>query len=198
VTVAFLSRLSLPTAPLQLPEGVRRAAVAMVFGPEEELLFIRRAERAGDLWSGHIAFPGGREEQGDASLLHTAIREAREEVGLDLVDAHCLGTLPPQASPRNAGAQQVNVIPWVFQLDQWPSFHPNHEVSAVLRVPLATLVARAGRDEFPYDWLGSIYQLPCVNLPEGRLWGMTLRMVDDLLEHIEGAPTGEPWRPDGE
>jgi 8-oxo-dGTP pyrophosphatase MutT (NUDIX family) len=197
VTVSFLSRLSLPGAPAQLPEGVRRAAVALIFGPDEELLFIRRATRTGDLWSGHIAFPGGREEVADASLQHTAIREVREELGVDLRGATCLGALPPQASPRNAGPQQVNVIPFVFRLDEWPALAPNHEVAAVIRIRLASLVAREARGEFPYDWLGEIYELPCVNLPDGRLWGMTLRMVDDLLEHIEGAPTGEPWRPDG-
>jgi 8-oxo-dGTP pyrophosphatase MutT (NUDIX family) len=197
VTPPFLPRLNLPVREAQLPDGVRRAAVALVFGPEEDLLFIRRAERKGDLWSGHIAFPGGREDADDSSLRATAVREVREELGLDLQDARCLGALPPQASPRNAGPQQVNVIPWVFQLSRWPALAPNHEVAAVLRVPLATLVARESRAEFPYDWLGAVYDLPCVNLPEGRLWGMTLRMVDDLLEHLEGTPTGQPWRPNG-
>src|SRR4051812_3842337 len=58
--------------------AIRRAAVAAILrdaaeGPE--ILFIRRAEHPQDPWSGHMAFPGGREEPGDADLLETAIRE---------------------------------------------------------------------------------------------------------------------------
>ena len=64
-----------------------RAAVAIVVregtdGPQ--VLLIRRAEHPGDAWSGHMAFPGGREDPGDESLLATAIRETFEELALDL------------------------------------------------------------------------------------------------------------------
>ncbi len=52
-----------------------------------DLLFIRRAEKSGDPWSGHMAFPGGHMESSDASLLAAAIRETQEEIGLDLLDA---------------------------------------------------------------------------------------------------------------
>ena len=60
-------------------EGVRRAAVALIFRAGEsgmpELLFIRRADYPADPWSGQVAFPGGREESGDVNLANTAIRE---------------------------------------------------------------------------------------------------------------------------
>jgi len=63
-----------------------RAAVAIVVregtdGPQ--VLLIRRADHPGDAWSGHMAFPGGREDPQDENLLATAIRETLEEVGLD-------------------------------------------------------------------------------------------------------------------
>ena len=56
-----------------------------------EALFIHRAVRVGDTWSGQIAFPGGRREPGDADLLATAIRETLEEIGVDLSGAERLG-----------------------------------------------------------------------------------------------------------
>src|SRR5262245_41364530 len=65
-----------------------RAAVALVFcappGAEPELLFIERARREGDPWSGHMAFPGGRRDPKDTDLAATAARETHEEVGLGL------------------------------------------------------------------------------------------------------------------
>ena len=72
-----------------------RAAVAMIFREvedEPEILLIRRADREGDPWSGHIAFPGGRVDPTDISTQATAERETLEEIGLDLQKhGRCVG-----------------------------------------------------------------------------------------------------------
>ena len=63
---------------------------------DPEILFIKRAGRPGDRWSGHVALPGGKRDPDDESDVAAAIRETREEVGLDLSNDHCLhvGNLP--------------------------------------------------------------------------------------------------------
>src|SRR5262245_25531983 len=86
--------------------GRRQAAVAIVLheaatGPE--MLFIERAQRRGDPWSGHMAFPGGRVDSTDAHARAAAERETREEVGLDLAGAEALGRL----DDLNAGIRLV-------------------------------------------------------------------------------------------
>ena len=71
------------TAELSEQPSGGRAAVALVLrenAGDPEILLIRRAERKGDPWSGHMAFPGGREDARDESLLETALRETREEL----------------------------------------------------------------------------------------------------------------------
>ena len=98
--------------------GVRRAAVALIFHAGEEgspeLLFIKRAEYPGDPWSGQIAFPGGREERGDASLRETAIRETREETGIDL---SCLRKFNQRPPPFSRGEASRTETSWAWEHD---------------------------------------------------------------------------------
>ena len=64
------------------------AAVALVLRPGTgglEALFIKRAEHPDDPWSGHVGLPGGRAEDSDPGLVHTAVRETEEEIGLRLL-----------------------------------------------------------------------------------------------------------------
>src|SRR5438093_2935884 len=94
------------------------AAVAVVLHDGNdgiEALCIHRAVRAGDVWSGQIAFPGGRRDPGDADLLATAIRETMEEVGVDLSSAERLGVLD-DLYPRTPVLPPVVVRPFVFAL----------------------------------------------------------------------------------
>ena len=85
--------------------GLRWAAVALVLRGQSarnaELLFIRRAERVGDPWSGHVAFPGGRRDDADTSLELTARRETREELSLELDTAARLIGVLDDLRPRS-------------------------------------------------------------------------------------------------
>ena len=59
---------------------------------------------------------------------------------------------------------------------------------AVPNTPLwGRFLAREGRGTFPYEWNGGTWELPCVRLDGTLIWGMTLRMLDDLLERVETA-----------
>ncbi len=183
--VSPLSRLQLAADIPLAPPGATRAAVAVVMGPDHDLLFIHRAVREGDVWSGHMAFPGGREEPHDATLLATAVRETAEELGLDLSDARCLGALSALHSPRNTPGHQLQVVPWVFEVANWPELRPNAEVASVVRFPFSRFLSREARGTFHYNWQGADIELPCVRLDGTLLWGMTLRMVDELIERVE-------------
>src|SRR6266700_432510 len=78
------------------PEAIRAAVLLPVFERDGELflVFIRRAETL-RAHSGEIAFPGGRVETGDRSLVATAVREAQEEIGLEPERVEIVGLLPP-------------------------------------------------------------------------------------------------------
>lgn len=71
-------------------------AQSWVQNGDPEVLFIKRATREGDRWSGHVALPGGGRDPSDVDDRAVAIRETMEEVGLDLKRRDCffVGNLP--------------------------------------------------------------------------------------------------------
>lgn len=97
----------------------RCAAVAVLLHDEPlgpRVLLMKRAERVGDPWSGHISLPGGGYEPRDVDLLQTSIRETHEELGIDLSGARLLGKLPA-LHPRTSGPKGLEVTPFVFVTD---------------------------------------------------------------------------------
>src|SRR5215470_16570624 len=95
-----------------IDHDVKQAAVALILRQHlgsAELLMIQRAIRRGDHWSGNLALPGGRRQVDDLCLLFTAIRETREEVGVDLAEGgEVLGHLET-ITTRNPLIPQVSV-----------------------------------------------------------------------------------------
>ncbi|MBN1334733.1 MAG: CoA pyrophosphatase [Deltaproteobacteria bacterium] len=176
------------------PEAVDAdvAAVAAVIGPGPDLLFIRRTVQAGDPWSGQVAFPGGRAEAGDPDPVSVAVRETLEEVGLDLSSARLLGPLPVQVTLPHLPVR-LAVHPFVFGLPQRVALCTSDEVARVLWLPLEDLLSGRGRGTLRWHWQGVGVDLPCVRLDGERLWGMTLLMVDDLLDRLRDV-SGSPRR----
>src|SRR5512140_1637351 len=103
--------------PAPRDEPFFEAAVALVLYAGEdglETLFIKRATRDGDPWSGQIALPGGKRHEGEDSLMTTAVRETQEEIGLDLaVNGTLLGELD-EIRPRSPLLPPIIVRPYVF------------------------------------------------------------------------------------
>lgn len=160
---------------------LRWAAVAVVLVPEpDSLLLVRRAERSGDPWSGQMALPGGRREE-EEDLLFTAIRETAEEVGLILPPEALVGVLDDMA-PRTPVLPPIAVRPYVFRLERRPQLGAfSEEIAATHWVPLANLL----NDEFYTNTdvvvRSQPMRVPAFRLEEGTVWGMTERILSDLL-----------------
>ena len=165
------------------------AAVAIVLregGGDDgiEALFIHRAERAGDPWSGQIAFPGGRRDPGDADLLVTAIRETREEIGVDLSSAERLGVLD-DLHPRTPFLPPVVVRPFVFALTERPVITLSAEVQDAFWVPFRALEAPGVRGVITVDHPGIPgVRLPAYILGNRTIWGMSERLLTPLISLI--------------
>lgn len=131
-----------------------------------------------------MAFPGGRHEPADASLHETAVREAAEEVGLALGASERLGVLTPLRSPVRDPVRALTVVPYVYRVPTWPPFRLSDEVQSVHLIAARRLFGGEGRGRFRYQKDGYDLELPCVELDGTFIWGLTLRMVDELAERL--------------
>jgi 8-oxo-dGTP pyrophosphatase MutT (NUDIX family) len=173
-------------AEVALEPGMIPAAVAIALrdGNEGiEALFIHRAEREGDTWSGQIAFPGGRKEPGDPDLLATAIRETREEIGLDLSIAERLGVLDDM-HPRTPVLPPVVVRPFVFGLVERPRLTLGDEVQDAFWVAFVALDAPGVRREVTIQHRGLTRTFPAYVVGNRTIWGMTERILTSLLRLV--------------
>lgn len=169
--------------------GVRKAAVALIFrlGNDGalELLFIKRAEYAGDPWSGQIAFPGGREESTDASPVETAIRETHEETGIDLArDGMMVGTLD-DLRPRTVRLPAVVVRPYVWLLDRNEPLVLSPEVALAFWYPFAALARTESWHEETVFARGVQVNARVFRHEEHIVWGMTERILTQLLTLLD-------------
>jgi 8-oxo-dGTP pyrophosphatase MutT (NUDIX family) len=183
-------------------DDLAQASVAVVLREAErglELLFIERARRAGDPWSGHMAFPGGRMDAGDPSSRAVAERETLEEVGVALAGSDHLGLLAElQGNPRYQPSRLV-VSAHVYHVeDPSPFVLEQSEVHDALWFPLTDLLdpdrhveyrsPQARSESFPGIVVGE---------PERQVvWGLTYRFVDLFLQAIEH-PLPDRWQPVG-
>lgn len=166
-------------------EGRIEAAVAIVLAPREgdelELLFIKRAERAGDPWSGQMALPGGRRDPDDADLLVTVTRETLEETGIALPPEALLGELDDLA-PTTTTLPPIVVRPFVFGLPRRPLVQPSPEVDLYLWARLAGLPATAAQSVV--ELRGTQLSVPSFLIGPHVVWGITHRILIQFLDLV--------------
>jgi 8-oxo-dGTP pyrophosphatase MutT (NUDIX family) len=190
--LSVVERLRGPAEAQAADEHGTRAAVAAILrrgADDAEILFIRRAERQGDPWSGHMAFPGGRRDPADRSLLETALRETREELGLDLSRAGTvIARLPDVEAWARGKPANLFVAPFVFAIEGPHALTPNEEVAEALWVPLGPIVRGEGTRPYDYRHEGITYKLPSLDVGGRIVCGLTYRMIEALTEKLHRAP----------
>ena len=124
--------------------------------------------------AGHLAFPGGRPDDGDDGAVGTALREAEEEVGLDPAAVEILGFLPAIHTVEYA----LMVVPVVGWIEGIPALQPSpREVDKVLIPPVAIFADEAGwRSE---TWRE--HKIWFFDIEGEVLWGATAHMVRQLV-----------------
>lgn len=175
--------------------GLPRAAVAAVLKGDTnglQLLMIRRAEQPGDPWSGHMAFPGGRVDADDQDPQAAAVREAHEELGLKLTaHASFVGRLSPVLTPARLKPPGLVIHPFVYLLETETEFVlQTSEVAEALWIPWSLFNDPDARSSFKRPLAKVPLSFPCYRYGDRIIWGLTLRMIDELRTRLSEAKLG--------
>jgi len=168
----------------QLPYARKAAVLLGLFDQEGEptILFIRRSSTL-RAHSGEIAFPGGGVDQTDSSPIMAALREAQEEIGLDPARVEVLGVLQPVFTV----VSNYLVIPVVAFLPR--GFGTLQlQASEVTEIILAPLHDLTNPDIFhTEEWMrvGRTRTVYFYDYGSYRIWGVTARILNELLETLE-------------
>ncbi|MEK7204453.1 MAG: CoA pyrophosphatase [candidate division NC10 bacterium] len=169
----------------------RQAAVLLPLYQSEagpHLILTKRTEEV-PTHKGQIAFPGGGFEEGDADLLTTAIRETREEIGLDPGDVEILGSLDDTVTvtSRHVVRPFVGFVPhpYTYRLDPF-------EIERLIHLPILPLFAGAPFREERWERDGQPVIVYFYEYEGDTVWGLTARILKQFVEAV-----GKPLRERG-
>jgi 8-oxo-dGTP pyrophosphatase MutT (NUDIX family) len=161
-------------------EGIsQKAGILLLLYPKDGkpvLLLTRRTDRV-QHHRGQISFPGGEQHSGE-SLVDTALRETKEELGIGLEDVRVLGSLTPLYIPRS----NFSMYPSVAYIPKIPRFTPQaEEVAEVLEVPLEHLTDRRHLHREVWRIDGKPLDVPFYEFEGSRIWGATAMVLAEFL-----------------
>jgi 8-oxo-dGTP pyrophosphatase MutT (NUDIX family) len=172
---------------------LREAAVLVPLYVRDRELFTLFTERT-DLvehHKGQISFPGGGKEADDATLWHTAVREAEEEIGVPRKSVQLLGALPPLVTVTD-----FEVHPFVGAIPYPVTFAPHErEVKAIIEIPIAYLLDPQVVEERPVTWKSKKTTTLVYHYRGHAIWGVTARILADFLTVLTDQSLARPETP---
>lgn len=162
----------------------RVAAVLILLYPDKgsvHTVFMQRHNYDG-VHGGQISFPGGKQEDADKDIIHTAIREAEEETGIDPKGISVLGTLTPLFIP----VSNMIVTPVVAWTDKKPDFnHQPEEVVFLIKAELNRFLDQSIIKIKPFEIRGEMINIKYFDYDGHIIWGATAMILNELLTIIK-------------
>jgi len=153
------------------------AVLIVIYGPEPSVIMTERPKTM-DHHAGEISFPGGRWEEDDSDLLATAIRETREEIGVEISNTQVIGQLKP-VTTLNSG---FTIAPFVTIQEKIPLIRITAEIESILQIPLIPLLKTMDKDEDPAH--NSIQEMYTFKFQNHLIWGASARMLNQIANAL--------------
>jgi 8-oxo-dGTP pyrophosphatase MutT (NUDIX family) len=174
---------------LSAPPNARKASTLMLLFPKNNEWHIVLTERTStnknDRHSGQMSFPGGQLDPTDNSLLDCALREAKEEIGVEPHHVSIIGQMTDLYIPIS----NFHVFPFLAWMDTPPQYQRQiSEVQQIIETPLSILTDLKNRKTMEMDMTiqGERYvrDVPYYDVYGKKVWGATALMLSELLALI--------------
>lgn len=166
------------------------AAVLMAM-TREDIPRLILTQRAAHLKShaGEVAFPGGKRDKTDSSLIYTALREAQEEIDLNPQDVEVVGELGIFTSRVG-----IKVKPIIGLLDDIPHLTPSpDEIDSIFTVPLDVFLQQKPNYQHKIKYMGLSIPVPSFNYQGYVIWGLTGFMIVEFMRRVYDADIDWRW-----
>lgn len=169
-----------PIAPPPDAPPPRASAVLILLYPHADEILLPLTVRVGALrnHSGEVSLPGGRYDDADGDLQHTALREAWEELAIDPATVDVWTALTPVWIPIS----NYQITPFVGWSDTRPAFKSSpNEVAELIEAPLSELLRPDIIHTEAWDVRGQRMQVPFFALGTHKVWGATSMILAELV-----------------
>ena len=153
------------------------SVLVIIYGAEPKVLMIEKSKKL-NIHAGEIAFPGGKWIKNDNDLLETALRETREEIGLNVSRKNVIGQFENVVT-LNSG---FTISSFLSILDDIPQLKINSEVKSVLHIPLIPLLNTLSDDQDPNH--KSIQEMYKFLFNDEVIWGASARILKHLANRL--------------
>lgn len=151
------------------------AAVLIMICEREPHLIMTERPKTMQHHAGEISFPGGIWKKDDADLMATALRETREELGVQIPTEQVIGQLK-SVTTLNSG---FTISPFITIQEKTPLLRPNSEIESVLKIPMIQLLNTMADDLDPHH--RSIEEMHTFTFENHLIWGASARMLGQIF-----------------
>lgn len=160
------------------------ASVLALLYPNDDALNLVLTRRQDTLrgHAGQVSFPGGKRDPEDLTFEDTALRETREEIGIEPDTIHIIGTLANFYVPPS----NFNIYPFVGYIDYVPTFAPNpSEVAQIITFPVDELLTPQTKQDEYQDFQGVRVHIPYYDICGHKVWGATASILGELEQRLK-------------
>lgn len=169
--------------------SVKQSSILLLLFPEGEQIYTCLTKRPPTMTfhPGQISFPGGKVEKEDLSAEMTALREAREEIGIDTSNIRMLGKL----TDLYVEVSKFSIQPFLAWADKKPEFRLNvGEVEDLILFPLSDFVSNENISETELDTITGPLRINYYPFNDEIIWGATAMILSELIEILKKQASG--------